>query len=102
MAIGQTFIHLAGKHVRVLLIFKDYITISALQMMVWTTTGALQQCSFSFSLDRYSIEQSEGSKGYFDIEPISGIIRTTHLLDREDVAWHNITVMAKEDGGYHI
>ncbi|XP_027033264.2 cadherin-18 [Tachysurus fulvidraco] len=46
---------------------------------------------------RYSIEQSEGSKGYFDIEPISGIIRTTHLLDREDVAWHNITVMAKED-----
>ncbi|XP_026771717.3 cadherin-18 [Pangasianodon hypophthalmus] len=46
---------------------------------------------------RYSIEQREGSEGYFDIEPISGIIRTTHLLDREDIAWHNITVMAKEE-----
>ncbi|XP_053496678.1 cadherin-18 isoform X1 [Ictalurus furcatus] len=45
---------------------------------------------------RYSIKQREGSEGYFDIEPISGLIRTTHLLDREDIAWHNITVMAKE------
>ncbi|TSK14832.1 Cadherin-18 [Bagarius yarrelli] len=46
---------------------------------------------------RYSMEKIEGSEGYFAIEPISGIIRTTHLLDREDVAWHNITVMAKEE-----
>ncbi|XP_060796142.1 cadherin-18 isoform X2 [Neoarius graeffei] len=46
---------------------------------------------------RYSIAQRERSEGYFDIEPISGIIRTTHLLDREDTAWHNVTVMAKEE-----
>ncbi|KAM9462198.1 cadherin-18 isoform 1-T1 [Clarias gariepinus] len=46
---------------------------------------------------RYSIEQKKESEGYFDIEPISGIIRTTHLLDREDIAWHNITVMAEEE-----
>ncbi|KAF4084946.1 hypothetical protein AMELA_G00111840 [Ameiurus melas] len=45
---------------------------------------------------RYSIEHREESQGYFDIEPISGLIRTTQLLDREDIAWHNITVMAKE------
>ncbi|KAI5103422.1 cadherin-18, partial [Silurus meridionalis] len=46
---------------------------------------------------RYSIELREGSGGYFDIEPVSGIIKTTHLLDRENIAWHNITVMAKEE-----
>lgn len=57
---------------------------------------------FTDSIYRYSIEQREGSEGYFDIEPISGLIRTTHILDREDIAWHNITVMAKEKGGYHI
>lgn len=63
----------------------------------------LSWISFSFdSIHRYSIEQSEGSEGYFEIEPISGIIRTIHLLDREDIAWHNITVTAKEEGGYHI
>uniref|UniRef100_A0A671P537 Cadherin-12 n=1 Tax=Sinocyclocheilus anshuiensis TaxID=1608454 RepID=A0A671P537_9TELE len=34
---------------------------------------------------------------YFDIESISGVIRTTQLLDREDTPWHNITVMATEE-----
>ncbi|XP_062859752.1 cadherin-18 isoform X2 [Trichomycterus rosablanca] len=47
---------------------------------------------------RYFIEQSNDDESYFDIEPISGVIRTTRLLDREDISWHNITVMATEEG----
>ncbi|KAL6475484.1 hypothetical protein MHYP_G00165240 [Metynnis hypsauchen] len=46
---------------------------------------------------RYFIEQREGDEGYFDIEAVSGVIRTTQLLDREDTPWHNITVMATEE-----
>uniref|UniRef100_A0A673IHD2 Cadherin domain-containing protein n=1 Tax=Sinocyclocheilus rhinocerous TaxID=307959 RepID=A0A673IHD2_9TELE len=49
---------------------------------------------------RYFIEQREDKAVYFDIESISGVIRTTQLLDREDTPWHNITVMATEEGGY--
>ncbi|XP_052467839.1 cadherin-18 isoform X2 [Carassius gibelio] len=46
---------------------------------------------------RYFIEQAEDKEVYFDIESISGVIRTTQLLDREDTPWHNITVMAREE-----
>ncbi|KAI4891751.1 hypothetical protein NFI96_030069, partial [Prochilodus magdalenae] len=46
---------------------------------------------------RYFIEQREEGGGYFDIEAVSGVIRTTQLLDREDIPWHNITVMATEE-----
>uniref|UniRef100_A0A673IN75 Cadherin-12 n=1 Tax=Sinocyclocheilus rhinocerous TaxID=307959 RepID=A0A673IN75_9TELE len=46
---------------------------------------------------RYFIEQREDKAVYFDIESISGVIRTTQLLDREDTPWHNITVMATEE-----
>ncbi|XP_026078082.1 cadherin-18 isoform X2 [Carassius auratus] len=46
---------------------------------------------------RYFIEQTEDKEVYFDIESISGVIRTTQLLDREDTPWHNITVMATEE-----
>uniref|UniRef100_A0A8C1PVR2 Cadherin-12 n=1 Tax=Cyprinus carpio TaxID=7962 RepID=A0A8C1PVR2_CYPCA len=49
---------------------------------------------------RYFIERREDKEVYFDIESISGVIRTTQLLDREDTPWHNITVMATEEGGY--
>ncbi|XP_016295226.1 cadherin-18-like [Sinocyclocheilus anshuiensis] len=45
----------------------------------------------------YFIEQREDKEVYFDIESISGVIRTTQLLDREDTPWHNITVMATEE-----
>ncbi|XP_052427465.1 cadherin-18-like [Carassius gibelio] len=46
---------------------------------------------------RYFIERREDKEVYFDIESISGVIRTTQLLDREDTPWHNITVMATEE-----
>ncbi|CAM4711718.1 unnamed protein product [Leuciscus chuanchicus] len=46
---------------------------------------------------RYFIDRREDKEVYFDIESISGIIRTTQLLDREDTPWHNITVMATEE-----
>ncbi|XP_016123430.1 cadherin-18-like isoform X1 [Sinocyclocheilus grahami] len=46
---------------------------------------------------RYFIEQREDKEVYFDIESISGVIRTIQLLDREDTPWHNITVMATEE-----
>ncbi|XP_051530823.1 cadherin-18-like [Myxocyprinus asiaticus] len=46
---------------------------------------------------RYFIERKEDKEVYFDIESISGVIRTTQRLDREDTPWHNITVMATEE-----
>ncbi|KAM9323061.1 cadherin-18-like [Pholidichthys leucotaenia] len=45
---------------------------------------------------RYFIENEEERPLYFSIGVNSGIIRTTRALDREDTAWHNITVMAAE------
>ncbi|XP_029309951.1 cadherin-18-like [Cottoperca gobio] len=45
---------------------------------------------------RYFIENEEERLLYFTIEVNSGIIRTTQVLDREETAWHNITVMAAE------
>lgn len=53
------------------------------------------------SIFRYFIDRREDKEVYFDIESISGVIRTTQLLDREDTPWHNITVMATEEGGYY-
>ncbi|XP_040910825.1 cadherin-18-like [Toxotes jaculatrix] len=45
---------------------------------------------------RYFIENEEERPLYFTIGVNSGIIRTTEVLDREETAWHNITVMAAE------
>ncbi|XP_054479563.1 cadherin-18-like [Anoplopoma fimbria] len=45
---------------------------------------------------RYFIENKEERPLYFTIGVNSGIIRTTRVLDREETAWHNITVMAAE------
>ncbi|XP_068424980.1 cadherin-18-like isoform X2 [Clinocottus analis] len=45
---------------------------------------------------RYFIENKEEKSLYFIIGVNSGIIRTTQVLDREETAWHNITVMAAE------
>ncbi|XP_051808917.1 cadherin-18-like [Acanthochromis polyacanthus] len=45
---------------------------------------------------RYFIENEEERPLYFTIGVNSGIIRTTQGLDREETAWHNITVMAAE------
>ncbi|KAM9845016.1 cadherin-18-like [Aulostomus maculatus] len=45
---------------------------------------------------RYFIKNEEGRLLYYTIGVNSGIIRTTQVLDREETAWHNITVMAAE------
>nr|XP_020469022.1 cadherin-18-like isoform X2 [Monopterus albus] len=45
---------------------------------------------------RYFIENEEERPLYFSIGVNSGIIRTSQVLDREQTAWHNITVMAAE------
>lgn len=46
------------------------------------------------------MDKKESDHIYFRIDEISGVIRTTQPLDREDTAWHNITVMASEVGRY--
>uniref|UniRef100_A0A8K9X0J9 Cadherin-12 n=1 Tax=Oncorhynchus mykiss TaxID=8022 RepID=A0A8K9X0J9_ONCMY len=45
---------------------------------------------------RYFIDHSEHSDKYFNIDMDSGVIKTTQSLDREDMPWHNITVIASE------
>ncbi|KAJ0012089.1 hypothetical protein NQD34_013064 [Periophthalmus magnuspinnatus] len=45
---------------------------------------------------RYFIEKEEGSPMFFTIGVNSGLIRTNQALDREEAAWHNLTVMAAE------
>uniref|UniRef100_A0A672QNB6 Cadherin 18 n=1 Tax=Sinocyclocheilus grahami TaxID=75366 RepID=A0A672QNB6_SINGR len=45
---------------------------------------------------RYSIDQNAEGDALFNIDVDSGLITTTKSLDREEVAWHNITVMASE------
>ncbi|CAN9506071.1 unnamed protein product [Ophioblennius macclurei] len=45
---------------------------------------------------RYSIERSSDPEKYFYIELTSGVLMTERTLDREEVAWHNITVLAME------
>ncbi|XP_051556277.1 cadherin-18-like [Myxocyprinus asiaticus] len=45
---------------------------------------------------KYSIDQSAEGGTLFSIDANSGLIKTTRSLDREEVAWHNITVMASE------
>ncbi|XP_078147384.1 cadherin-18 isoform X2 [Centroberyx gerrardi] len=45
---------------------------------------------------RYFMDSQEEGVRYFNIDEDSGVIRTTQPLDREDMPWHNITVMASE------
>uniref|UniRef100_A0A4W5NG40 Cadherin-12 n=1 Tax=Hucho hucho TaxID=62062 RepID=A0A4W5NG40_9TELE len=45
---------------------------------------------------RYFIDHSEHSDKYFNIDMDSGVIKTTQSLDREEMPWHNITVIASE------
>ncbi|XP_077480561.1 cadherin-18 [Stigmatopora argus] len=45
---------------------------------------------------RYYMEKKEAEPIYFRMDDISGTIRTTQPLDREEADWHNITVMASE------
>ncbi|KAF3703816.1 Cadherin-20 F-cadherin MN-cadherin Precursor [Channa argus] len=45
---------------------------------------------------RYSIERSSDPEKYFYIEITSGSLMTVRSLDREEIGWHNITVLAME------
>ncbi|XP_045895078.1 cadherin-18 isoform X2 [Micropterus dolomieu] len=45
---------------------------------------------------RYFLDSKEEGVRYFRIDENSGVVRTTQPLDREDMPWHNITVMASE------
>ncbi|TSN21224.1 Cadherin-18 [Bagarius yarrelli] len=45
---------------------------------------------------RYSIDKSTDGEMLFSIDENSGLIKTMASLDREGVAWHNITVRASE------
>ncbi|XP_068455442.1 cadherin-20-like [Clinocottus analis] len=45
---------------------------------------------------RYSIERSSDPEAFFYMEITSGSLITVRSLDREEVGWHNITVLAME------
>lgn len=53
-------------------------------------------CDFSFRVTRYSIERSSDPDKFFYIEITSGSLMTVRWLDREEIGWHNITVLAME------
>ncbi|XP_063801467.1 cadherin-11 [Pseudophryne corroboree] len=44
---------------------------------------------------RYSIDRNTNLDRYFNIQD-DGVIKTTKALDREEIAWHNISVIATE------
>lgn len=50
----------------------------------------------SLPLGRYSIEKSSDPDKFFYIEITSGVLMTLRPLDREEVGWHNFTVLAME------
>ncbi|KAG5849908.1 hypothetical protein ANANG_G00076670 [Anguilla anguilla] len=45
---------------------------------------------------RYSIERASDPEKHFYIDITSGMLMTVQPLDREELAWHNITVLAME------
>nr|XP_040023585.1 cadherin-20-like [Gasterosteus aculeatus aculeatus] len=45
---------------------------------------------------RYSIEKSSDPDKFFYLEITSGSLMTVRSLDREEVGWHNITILAME------
>lgn len=55
---------------------------------------------FHFSFHRYFLDSKEEGMSYFRVDEYSGVIYTTQPLDREDMPWHNITVLASEVGRY--
>uniref|UniRef100_A0A8D0G6Q3 Cadherin 11 n=1 Tax=Sphenodon punctatus TaxID=8508 RepID=A0A8D0G6Q3_SPHPU len=50
---------------------------------------------------RYSIDPHSNLDRYFSINPEDGLIKTTKPLDREEIAWHNISVLATEFHNRH-
>uniref|UniRef100_A0A3B5MLS0 Cadherin domain-containing protein n=1 Tax=Xiphophorus couchianus TaxID=32473 RepID=A0A3B5MLS0_9TELE len=61
-----------------------------------TIIGAVtaQDLDASSSPVRYSIDWKSDLDSYFDIDPVEGTISTNELLDRENIAQHNISVVA--------
>ncbi|XP_042321466.1 cadherin-22 [Sceloporus undulatus] len=45
---------------------------------------------------RYAIDSTTNQEQIFDIDPETGAIVTSKLLDRETAGWHNLTVLAME------
>nr|XP_008121128.2 PREDICTED: LOW QUALITY PROTEIN: cadherin-22 [Anolis carolinensis] len=45
---------------------------------------------------RYAIDRTTDLEQIFDIDPETGAIVTSKLLDRETAGWHNITILAME------
>ncbi|XP_077785622.1 cadherin-22 isoform X2 [Podarcis muralis] len=45
---------------------------------------------------RYAIDRSTDLEQIFDIDPLTGAIVTSKVLDRETAGWHNITILAME------
>ncbi|XP_074864429.1 cadherin-11 isoform X2 [Carettochelys insculpta] len=50
---------------------------------------------------RYSIDRHTDLERYFSISPEDGYIKTIKTLDREEIAWHNISVFATEVHNRH-
>ncbi|XP_059569870.1 cadherin-11 isoform X2 [Alligator mississippiensis] len=50
---------------------------------------------------RYSIDRHTDLERYFSINPEDGYIKTIKPLDREEIAWHNISVFATEAHNRH-
>lgn len=53
--------------------------------------------TFSF---RYSIDWKTDLDSYFDIDPVEGTISTNELLNRENIAQHNISIVATKLSKY--
>lgn len=53
-----------------------------------------------FLSSRYSIDWKSDLDSYFDIDPVEGTISTNELLDRENIAQHNISVVATKLSEY--
>ncbi|XP_037550064.1 cadherin-20-like isoform X2 [Nematolebias whitei] len=59
-------------------------------------TVSARDPDFANNTVRYSIERSSDPDKFFYIEITSGSLMTVRSLDREEIGWHNITVLAME------
>lgn len=68
----------------------------------WNRDGAggwealINGCMCRVGVCRYSIERTSDLDKYFYIDITSGALMTVRTLDREEMSWHNITVLAME------
>lgn len=58
-------------------------------------------CMCCICVCRYSIERTSDLDKYFYIDITSGALMTVRTLDREEMSWHNITVLAMEMSKSH-